>query len=186
MNFLTSLTTNANAWRLLAVSALILQCLALFFQYELDLKPCIMCVYQRVAIWSIFAAGLIGSFKSQLFILRLIGYGLWGVGAIWGAFIAFEHVAIQSPDASLFYICEYIPNFPDWAPLHDWLPALFAVTGSCLDVDWQFLGFSMSQWMFTIFLTYSAIFSTIVLTELRKFYQLVASKRCQQIRAKIN
>ena len=172
MNFLTGLTTNNNAWRLLALSALILQCVALVFQYGFNLEPCIMCVYQRVAIWSIFAGGLIASFNSHLFLSRLLAYSLWGVGAIWGMLIAFEHVEIQSPEASLFYICEYIPNFPDWAPLHEWLPALFEVTGSCLDVDWQFLGFSMSQWMILIFLTYSVIFLTFVFVELKRFYQL--------------
>ena len=60
MKVLSDLTTNAKPWLLLALSALALELCALFFQYALDLAPCIMCVYQRVAICAIIVAGIIG------------------------------------------------------------------------------------------------------------------------------
>ena len=49
-------------WVLLAVSALSLMLVALFFQYGMALAPCIMCVYQRFAISGIFFAGVVGLF----------------------------------------------------------------------------------------------------------------------------
>jgi disulfide bond formation protein DsbB len=167
VKFLSDLTTNKKAWQLVTVSALVLEFSALFFQYVLGLEPCIMCIYQRVAIWAIFIAGLIGSFANQYVLARVGAYALWGMGAIWGLLIALEHVEMQTSTMSFLFSCEFIPNFPDWAPLHEWLPTLFAATGDCGDIDWQLLGYSMPQWMIVVYGVYTAAFSVILLGRLQ-------------------
>ena len=166
MKFISDLSTNKNAWLLLALSALGLEFAALFFQYVLELKPCIMCIYQRVAIWAIFFAGVIGYFGHQWVLTRILSYALWGTGAIWGLLIALEHVEMQTSAMSFLFGCEFVPNFPEWAPLHEWLPALFAATGDCGDINWQFLGYSMPQWMIVVYGVYSALFAVILLGRL--------------------
>jgi len=168
VKFLSNLATNKRAWQLLALSALGLEIAALFFQYALDLKPCIMCIYQRVAIWGVFFAGLLGSFGSQQVLVRILGYILWGTGAIWGLIIAVEHVEIQTATNPFLYSCEFVPNFPSWAPLHEWIPALFAATGDCGDINWQFLGHSMPEWMIVVYGIYTALFSAVLLSRLQQ------------------
>ncbi len=166
MKYLSNLTTNSNAWLLLAISALGLELCALFFQYAMDLKPCIMCVYQRLAIAAMFFAGVMGFLACKLMIARIIAYGLWGTGAIWGLLIAIEHVEMQSNSGSLFFSCEFIPNFPSWAPLHEWIPFLFEATGDCGEISWQFLGYSMPQWMIAVYAAYSTALVMLVLNRL--------------------
>jgi disulfide bond formation protein DsbB len=61
-----------------------------------------------------------------------------------------------------------VPNFPTWAPLHEWLPALFEASGDCGDIKWQFLGFTMPQVMLAIFGVYSAVFAIVLLARLLK------------------
>ena len=162
MNFLSNLATNKRAWQLLAISALGLELAALFFQYVLDLAPCIMCIYQRVAIWAIFFAGVVGSLGTQYIVARFAAFTLWGTGAIWGLIIALEHVEIQSSKMSFLFSCEFVPNFPSWAPLHEWIPALFAATGDCGDINWQFLGHTMPEWMIVNYSIYTAFFAAII------------------------
>jgi disulfide bond formation protein DsbB len=145
------LIKNPYAWLLLAISALSLEMVALYFQYIMDLKPCIMCVYQRVAILGIALAGAIGYLGCQYMLARLFAYILWGVGAVWGLLIAIEHVEIQASSGSLFFSCEFIPNFPSWAPLHEWIPFLFEATGDCGEISWEFFGYSMPQWMVVVY-----------------------------------
>ncbi|GHE77947.1 disulfide bond formation protein DsbB [Thalassotalea profundi] len=166
MKFLSNLTTRTGAWQLLAISALGLEFAALFFQYVLDLAPCIMCIYQRVAIWAIFFAGVIGSIGAKYLIARLVAFGLWGTGAIWGLLIALEHVEAQSSTMSFLFSCEFVPNFPSWAPLHEWIPALFAATGDCGDIHWQFVGYTMPQWMIINYSIYTATLAAIVVASL--------------------
>ena len=162
MNFISNSATTKQAWLLLALSALGLELAALYFQYIMDLAPCIMCIYQRVAIWAIFFAGVITYLSPNQLVLRLIGYGLWGTGAIWGLLIALEHVEMQGAALSLFFTCDFTPNFPTWAPLHEWLPWLFEATGDCGEISWQFLGYSMPQWMVVVYGVYTAVFAAVL------------------------
>lgn len=162
MKFLSNLSQNSRAWQLLALSALCLELTALYFQYVMDLAPCIMCVYQRVAIWAIFFAGIIGSIGFNFALTRMLAYGLWATGSIWGLLIALEHVDMQSASFSLFFSCEFIPNFPSWAPLHQWIPALFEATGDCGKISWELFGYSMPQWMIVVYSGYSAAFVLIL------------------------
>lgn len=166
MKVLSNLTTNPKSWVVLALSALGLELCALFFQYAMNLAPCIMCVYQRVAICAIILAGLIGFLGCQFLITRVIAYSLWATGAIWGLIIALEHVEIQSNSNSLFFSCDYIPNFPTWAPLHEWIPTLFEATGDCGEISWQFLGYSMPQWMIVVYGTYVVAFALVIIGRL--------------------
>jgi protein dithiol:quinone oxidoreductase len=168
VQFLSNLISNKKAWQLLAISALAFEITALFFQYILELKPCIMCIYQRVAIWAIFFAGVIGSFTHHSIFGRLISYALWGTGAIWGLIIALEHVEMQSATMSFLFSCEFVPNFPSWAPLHEWIPSLFAATGDCGNIDWQFLGYSMPQWMIVVYGIYTTLFAAVLLARLQQ------------------
>lgn len=166
MKAISNLTTHAKPWVLLALSALALELCALFFQYALNLAPCIMCVYQRLAICAIILAGVIGSAGCHLVLARIIAYALWATGAIWGLIIALEHVEIQASSGSLFFSCEFIPNFPSWAPLHEWIPFLFEATGDCGEISWQFLGYSMPQWMVVIYGIYAVAFTIILINRL--------------------
>jgi disulfide bond formation protein DsbB len=132
----------------------------------LDLAPCIMCVYQRLAILAIIAAGAIGTLGFKHMLARAIAYILWGTGSIWGLIIALEHVEMQSNSGSLFFSCDFIPNFPTWAPLHEWLPFLFEATGDCGEISWQFLGYSMPQWMIAVYSLYAIVFVVVLVNRL--------------------
>lgn len=166
MKFLNDLTTNSKPWLLLALSALALELCALFFQYAMGLAPCIMCVYQRVAIGAILLAGVIGFIGYRFLITRFIAYALWATGAIWGLLLALEHVEIQENSGSFFFSCDIFPNFPTWAPIHDWIPFLFEATGDCGDINWQFLGYSMPQWMVVVYGLYTLAFAVIIVNRL--------------------
>jgi disulfide bond formation protein DsbB len=154
-------------WFILMLSALCFEVSALYFQYMMDLQPCIMCIYQRTAMLGIFFAGLIGFIANKHWFARLIAFGIWGTSAIWGMLIAIEHVGIQT-STSFFVMCEIVPNFPSWLQLHEWIPSFFAATGDCGNIDWQFVGYSMPQWMIVIFGLYSL--TVVFMFLLRIFY----------------
>jgi disulfide bond formation protein DsbB len=111
----------------------------------------------------IIVAGLTGAIAPQYLIVRLMAFGLWAVNAIWGLLLAIEHTDYQM-NPSPFATCDFFPNFPSWAPLHEWLPWLFNPTGDCSDIVWQFFGYSMPQWLIVSFAVYSALFAFILIT----------------------
>jgi len=155
-------------WLLLFISALLLELTALYFQYAMELKPCIMCIYQRNAVFGVMLAGLVGTLFYKHAIGRLVAFSLWLLSAIWGAMIAYEHVDMQQSTNPFFVTCEIVPNFPSWLPLHEWIPDIFAATGDCGTIDWQFLSLSMPQWMILILSFYAAVAISVLAIRLLK------------------
>lgn len=146
------------SWFLLICTALGLEATALFFQYIMELDPCVMCIYQRLAIFGIAAAGLIGFINPKSRVLRSVGVVLWGVSTAWGLKIAIELVQLQS-NPSPFATCSFLPEFPSWMPLHEWLPSVFMPTGMCSDIPWSLFNVTMSEWMVVVFSVYLISFA---------------------------
>ena len=165
INFIASLGRTSAAWMWLLLSAFLLEVTALYFQYGMELRPCIMCIYQRTAVFGIMFAAIIPLLTNNI-ITRLLAYLLWGVSAIWGLIIALEHVEIQGAKNAFFATCEIVPNFPSWAPLHEWLPNIFAATGDCGEINWSFLNLSMPQWMVVIFAIYTLALGSVLLCKI--------------------
>jgi disulfide bond formation protein DsbB len=146
---------NKIGWGLIVLSAIFLELTALFFQYAMGLEPCIMCVYQRLAVAGILLSGLFGFLLSRNFWGQIGAHGLMMYATSEGVRVANEHVIKQS-GTSFFSTCDLFPNFPSWFPLHEWVPSVFAATGDCSSIDWSFLGMSMPEWMVYIFWGYTA------------------------------
>ncbi len=165
MAFLYQLGHKRWAWLLLAAGAFTLELTALFFEHVMDLAPCVMCIYERVAIMGLIVSGLIAAIKPSSWLFRLIGIVGWGISSIWGLLIAIKHVDYQL-NPSPFKSCDFFPNFPEWAPLHEWVPWLFNPTGFCSDIVWQFLGYTMPQWVLVSFALFVAIFAVVLIGQL--------------------
>lgn len=151
-------------WLLLAASALGLELCALYFQYVLELDPCVLCVYERTAVGGILLAGLIGAIAPRLALFRWTGFVLWLVAAGWGLQLAMQHVGIQIGEID--QTCTYLADFPSWAPLDQWWPAVFQPTGMCDDIQWLFLGLSMPQWMMGVYSIYLLVWVVVVIGRL--------------------
>ncbi len=154
-----------SSWLVLMLSAVSLIAAALYFQYAMGLTPCIMCIYQRTAVFGIALSALLVVIKNNGF-TRLLGFAGWGVSAVWGWLIAREHIDILTAPNPFFATCDIVPNFPSWLQLHDWLPALFAAEGDCLEDSWQFMSMGMAEWMQIIFALYTITFALIFVSRL--------------------
>jgi disulfide bond formation protein DsbB len=166
MEFLNKASQKRGAWLLLAFSALLLELTALYFQYgKMELQPCVLCVYERVAVMGIFAAGLTGAIAPQLYIFRWAGFLLWGGSAAWGLLLALEHSGIQQNPMTAS--CDFLAKFPSWAKLDEWFPLLFNPTGFCDEIQWQFLGYSMPQTMIGIYVLYLLVLVVVVASQFK-------------------
>jgi disulfide bond formation protein DsbB len=163
MDFLYRLSQRPLAWGVLSFTAFSLEACALFFQHVLGLSPCVMCVYERLAVLGVLMAGLSGMAMAYVAWGRWISVGLWLYGAISGLLLSFEHVGYQM-NPSPFNQCSPFPNFPTWLPLDRWLPWMFHPDGDCSLLDWHFLSLSMPQWLVIIFGVLSLIAVMILLS----------------------
>ncbi|MGS0680073.1 disulfide bond formation protein DsbB [Shewanella sp. 125m-7] len=167
MNALIRFSHSRAAWLILMLSAVALELAALFFQHIMKLDPCVMCIYQRLAVFGLVFAGLIGVAAHRSVIARALGLLLWGVSAGWGLKLAIELVDMQT-NPSPFATCSYLPEFPSWMQLHEWLPSIFMPTGMCTDIPWELMGVTMGQWMIVAFSGYLLALAIFFIPALKK------------------
>lgn len=165
LSFLSHLPERRRAWVLLFLSAFGLLLSALYFQHGMDLKPCVKCIYQRTAVVGILVAAIPPMLINNL-ITRTMGFAGWAVSAIWGFILARQHVEVQNETNPFIVSCDAFPQYPSFMPLHEWLPNLFGAPGSCGDINWQFWGMSMPEWMMVIFALYSLAMSMVLISRL--------------------
>jgi|AntRauMFilla1563_2_1112583.scaffolds.fasta_scaffold17037_3 disulfide bond formation protein DsbB len=162
MQWIYEFSQQKRAWALLSISAFALLITALYFQYAMDLLPCIKCIYQRTAVIGVLMAAVIPLLYNHTY-TRLAAYSVWAYSCFEGIRVAREHLDIIFASNPFANICDIVPNFPSLLPLHEWLPAIFAATGDCNENSWQFSGIGMANWMQIIFGVYLAILTLVLL-----------------------
>lgn len=164
MQFLNSFSKSRLSWGLLLLFVIFFEACALFFQHVMKLDPCVMCIYERVAMLGVGVAALVGLIAPQNIVFRWLGLAGWGVSAYWGLTLANEHVGYQF-NPSPFATCDLFVRFPEWAPLNQWMPWMFEATGDCSKVVWTFMGQSMPQWLVIIFAANLVALTVIVIAQ---------------------
>ncbi len=167
IQFIRRITQHRAAWGILFGTTLFLELCALIFQHIMGLQPCVMCIYQRIAIIGIMGGALIGFMNPRNFALRWSGLVLWCYSAIEGLQLALRHTDIQL-NPSPFNTCDLFVTFPSWLPLDHWFPWFFKATGECSDIQWQFLSWTMPQWLIVAFGIYVVSSFTIIAGNLIK------------------
>lgn len=163
LRFLNQCSRGRGAWLLMAVTALILELVALWFQHVMMLKPCVMCIYERCALFGVMGAGIVGAIapKSPL---RYLALAAWLVSAWLGVRLAYEHTNLQL-HPNPFVTCDFAARFPGWLPLDKWLPSVFVASGDCAERSWSFLTLTMPQWMMIIFAAYLVVALLVLIAQ---------------------
>ena len=170
MSFLTVLKDFSKtrlSWLLLLISIILFESAALFFQHVMLLAPCVMCIYERVAMFGIGIAAAIGLVNPKNPVIGWIGLAAWGASAYKGLTLSMQHVDYQF-NPSPFATCDLFVTFPSWAPLNEWVPWVFEAYGDCSKVVWQFLDLSMPQWLVVIFAGNLIALAAIVISQFAK------------------
>ena len=118
---------------------------ALYAQYALNLDPCPLCIFQRVAVILLGLLFLFAAWHNKAGRFWSLALGL--IAGL-GAGVAAWHVHLQNlpPDEvpscgpGLGYILESIP-------LKDMLGVVFKGSGQCAEISWRFLSLTMPTWV---------------------------------------
>ncbi len=170
MNLLTTIKTFSTrrlSWLLLLLFVIFFEACALFFQHVLMLAPCVMCIYERIAMVGIGGAAVLGLIAPNNPIFRWLGLLGWGVSAYKGLTLAMQHVEYQF-NPSPFATCDVFVTLPSWLPLNKWMPWMFEAYGDCSKIVWQFLTLSMPQWLVIIFAGNLVAFAIILISQFTK------------------
>lgn len=138
------------SWLTLLAGSFLPFMLALVFQHGLGMSPCVLCIYQRVALLGISFAALLVLLAPTWRFLRTFGLLLWGYSALKGLLVAWEQTQRYLYPVR-FTACAFRVRFPEWLPLDSWIPQVFKAYAACEPVDWSLLCLNMPQWMVLMF-----------------------------------
>ena len=134
-----------------------------YLQNHLGLEPCPMCIVQRYALIAVIVWCVLGA-SANAPVLTVVMTWLIAITAGFGAFVAARQSWLQwyPPEVVScgrdFY--GMIENFP----LQRAVPMIFKGSGDCTKIDWTFLGGSIANWSFVVFM---GIFVLMLLLRLR-------------------
>ena len=124
---------------------------AFYAQYGMDLVPCHLCIFQRVAIAALGVAFVLAALFSRpggRGVVFAVLVGLVGTATI---ATAGRHVWIQmQPEGSVPSCGADLAFMLDLFPLTDVILKVFKAGGECAMVDWTFLGLSMPAWVLAL------------------------------------
>lgn len=167
LSFFKKLSLSRSAWLLLTLSCAALEGTALYFQHGMGLQPCVMCIYERLALFTVLFAGVVGMLSPTHLLIRWSALGLGLFGAVKGLMLAIKHTDYQLNPAP-WNTCSPFLDFPQTLPLDQWFPAIFAAGGDCGKISWEFLGLIMPQWLIVIFSVYLVIFLLLTVSQFKR------------------
>ena len=74
----------------MALTAFALEMVALWFQHVMGLKPCVLCIYERCALFGVMGAGLLGAIAPKT-PLRYVAIAVWLYSAWKGIELSWQH-----------------------------------------------------------------------------------------------
>lgn len=123
-----------------------------YFQRQLGLPPCPLCMFQRACLVGVAFFCLLGIvFRPKKIGSKLIALGAT-VSTLLGLSIAGRQVWLQHLPADQVPECGPDLAFMlDAFPLMEIIQTVLSGSGECAEVLWRFLGLSMPEWMVIIF-----------------------------------
>ena len=129
-----------------------LMAFALYLQYAMDLEPCPLCVFQRVAMIATGVVFLVAALhnpgrRGAAFygVLTLIAAGIGAGLAAWQVWIQGQAKgSVPSCGMGLDYML-------DTLPLTDVISRVLKGSGECAEQGWVFLGLAIPSWTFVFF-----------------------------------
>jgi disulfide bond formation protein DsbB len=150
---LTNLLSKTRAIDLLiAATCFALLIAAIIMEYQFNMEPCKLCIFQRIAFVLIAVTALISAIHNSQKIGRKIYGILIFISAALGAALSMRHIYLQNLPKD---------QVPDCGPALDYMMQILPIgqvirdvlqgSGDCAEVSWQFLSLTIPEWTLLAF-----------------------------------
>ena len=126
---------------------------ALWLQYGLELEPCPLCVFQRIAVIATGIIFLIAAIHNPGRTGAAVYAGLTVIASGIGAALATWHVWIQGQPKGAVAACGMGLNYMlETLPLTEVISKVLKGSGECAEQGWLFMGLAIPSWTFVFFI----------------------------------
>ncbi|MFC5497253.1 disulfide bond formation protein B [Caenimonas terrae] len=128
----------------------------LYLQHVVGLEPCPMCIVQRYALVLVaLVAGIGGALRQRG--AHIASALLVLLFSALGAFVAARQSWLQWNPPEVASCGRDIYGMIETFPLKRAIPMIFRGGGDCTKVDWTFLGGSIANWSFLVFIALAVV-----------------------------
>ncbi len=124
---------------------------ALYAEHALNLVPCPLCIFQRLAVIAVGLIFLIAALHDPGRTGSRIYAALLTLAAAAGVAVAWRHLWIQSLPADKVPACGApLEQLLQVLPLRNVIETVLRGDGECAKIDWTFLGLAMPAWVLIV------------------------------------
>lgn len=127
-------------WAGTAWLCLLLEAVALYYQYQLDYYPCVLCIHVRMLLAVLLLVSLFA-----LSCPKLRNAAFWLATAIWGFMLERSYQLFATENGWTIGECSMESGLPAWLALGKWFPWLFKIHEPCGYTPYLVMKFSMAQ-----------------------------------------
>jgi len=137
------IATNSYYWAALVLVALVLEGVALFYQYQLDYWPCVLCIHVRVWLLGLMFVGVLGLLLRHL--RRLLVSAQLLVAVIGAGLLERSLKLLGTERGTIEGSCAMESGLPVWFALDQWFPSVFQVMEPCGYTPELLFGVTMAE-----------------------------------------
>ena len=158
-------------WLGLISSSALIAVAYFYFQLQKGLDPCPLCMFQRACLVGVGIMCLLGILiKPKKIASKLIAFTI-SVFSLLGLAIAGRQVWLQYLPADQVPECGPGLEFMmETFPLTEMIQSVFQGSGECAEVQWQFLSFSMPEWMVLVLFVMTVISLRLLFSRERNYF----------------
>lgn len=130
-------------WGYLALLSLAMEGTALFYQYQLDYGPCVLCIHIRAWVALLFIGALCGLFTIDKPVPQATG--LFISLAASAGMLERSWLTLGIERGTVDGSCTIDSGFPAWLPLDQWSPWMFEPWESCGYTPELLFGITMAE-----------------------------------------
>jgi disulfide bond formation protein DsbB len=130
-------------WIAVIATGVLMEGIALFYQYGLGEPPCVLCIQSRFWVLTAMFFAVIGLVTRKYPLGRLLSQA--GVIAAVGVLLQRSYTTVQIERGLYEGQCGMDPGFPSWFSLDTWFPQFFEVWTMCGYTPNFLFGLSMGE-----------------------------------------
>lgn len=143
LNKLITFARSTWYWLGLIALGLTMESVALYYQYALDLGPCVYCIHTRIWVMGMILVAGLGLWLHGKPMANALLHAITA-GLMFGL-LHTSQILLGTERGTLFGSCGMNLGLPSWFALDEWFPTLFAVWESCGDTPVLLFGITMAE-----------------------------------------
>ena len=139
------------------ILGIIFEIIALYYQYQLDYYPCVLCIHVRLGVLGFILIAILAMIFKHLKAMVAISHLLVSLDFLW--LLHRSYLLLGTERGFIESACTMEPGFPQWFAIDIWFPAVFQVWEPCGYTPELFWGITMAEMLliFTMVMSLSAI-----------------------------